>query len=557
MKQKLLTKSLLLLTALLGGVSSAWADDSFNIPKELGTCIPLSTSSDPSFESYITTNDNFNLDTRLKVGNTYYTVGAKSGAKTVQIAFKVKATVNGDYVFGFKTGSNNGTSTVSITKQKSGDENITTITDNESVIQDGNWDPNQKHVFHIGELVKDNIYTITLTAEKQSGNYAGNFGLFYFHRVNQYPTLPTAGTIADTDTHIELSDASFYKSQYNNDKVISGLDDGGYMDNVLLYNNTAGYFNLLLNVKDFKANGTLTATIYDFTNGEQESTATIDITGDGDKTITLPTPITTGLKKLRFDFTGTKTSGTIFNYRYVTTNITKYSVNEDYNYTPAAVDNVDVELTRTLPANKWATIVLPFNVTVKQAKETFGDDVKLAQLTGINSDNMEFSSVDMTTDENATAMNANEPYMIFVPAGLSEAKTINGVTIVEGTPSKTTVSGIDFIGSYDATTDIPASDGTYTYYFVSDNKLYKTAASGAANTMKGTRAYFKVPGTAAARLKGFVFDNDETTGIGDATRLNDKGQKINDKVFFNLSGQRVSKAKKGLYIVGGKKMIVK
>lgn len=548
MKQKLLTKSILLLTALLGGVTSAWADETFNIPQALGSYIPLSTSSDPSFESYIITNDKFNLDSRLKDGNTYYTVGAKSGAETAQIAFKVKATESSDYIFGFKTGSNNGTSTVSITKQKSGDENITTITDNESVIQDGNWDPNQKHVFHIGELVKDNIYTITLTAEKQSGNYAGNFGLFYFHRVNQYPTLPTAGSIADTDTHIDLSDASYYKSQYNNnDKVISGLDDGGYMDNVLLYNNTAGYFNLLLNVKDFKANGTLKATIYDFTNGEQESTATIDIIGNGDKTIALPTPITTGLKKLRFDFTGTQTGGTIFNYQYVTTNITKYSVNENYNYTPAAVDNVDVELTRTLPANKWATIVLPFALTAEQVTSTFGEGTKLAQLTGVNENNITFST--------ATAMNANEPYMIYVPEGLSEAKTINGVTIVEGTPSKTTVSGIDFIGSYDALTNIPASDGTYTYYFVSDNKLWKTAESGSgtADTMQGTRAYFKVPGTSAARLRGFVIDSNNTTGISSVATTSQR----TEEDYYDLQGRRVKSPKRGLYIVNGKKMVVK
>ena len=49
----------------------------------------------------------------------------------------------------------------------------------------------------------------------------------------------------------------------------------------------------------------------------------------------------------------------------------------------------------------------------------------------------------------------------------------------------------------------------------------------------------------------------ETTGVNDATRLNDKGQMINDKVIYNLSGQRVSKPTKGLYIVNGRKMIKK
>ena len=236
-------------------------------------------------------------------------------------------------------------------------------------------------------------------------------------------------------------------------------------------------------------------------------------------------------------------TGTVDTYEYL---------NESTSYTPTAI-TANVTLTRTLPADKWATIVLPFNVTVKQAKETFGNEVKLAQLTGINSDNMEFSSVDMTTDENATAMNANEPYMIYVPEGLSEAKTINGVTIVEGTPSKTSVSGIDFIGSYDALTNIPASDGSNTYYFVSDNKLWKTAESGTADTMQGTRAYFKVPGTSAARLRGFVIDSNNTTGISSVATTSQR----TEEDYYDLQGRRVKSPKRGLYIVNGKKMVVK
>jgi len=88
----------------------------------------------------------------------------------------------------------------------------------------------------------------------------------------------------------------------------------------------------------------------------------------------------------------------------------------------------------------------------------------------------------------------------------------------------------------------------------------------------------------AARGLNFVFEGDElpimgeTTGISDASHLNDKGQMINDKRggVYNLNGQRVqtsnffdersgkaerkvqtSKLKKGLYIVNGKKVVIK
>ena len=48
----------------------------------------------------------------------------------------------------------------------------------------------------------------------------------------------------------------------------------------------------------------------------------------------------------------------------------------------------------------------------------------------------------------------------------------------------------------------------------------------------------------------------QTTGIGDALRLNDKGEMINDHI-YNLQGQRISTLQKGLNIVNGRKVFVK
>ena len=47
---------------------------------------------------------------------------------------------------------------------------------------------------------------------------------------------------------------------------------------------------------------------------------------------------------------------------------------------------------------------------------------------------------------------------------------------------------------------------------------------------------------------------DEATDISAA--LNDNGEMINDKV-YDLQGRRVAQPNKGMYIVNGKKMIVK
>ena len=47
--------------------------------------------------------------------------------------------------------------------------------------------------------------------------------------------------------------------------------------------------------------------------------------------------------------------------------------------------------------------------------------------------------------------------------------------------------------------------------------------------------------------------DDGETGIG--ATLNDKGQK--DRIFYDLQGRKVSEPTRGLYIVNGKKVVVK
>ena len=49
----------------------------------------------------------------------------------------------------------------------------------------------------------------------------------------------------------------------------------------------------------------------------------------------------------------------------------------------------------------------------------------------------------------------------------------------------------------------------------------------------------------------------QTSGISDASRLNDKGKMINDKLIYNLQGQRIRSLQKGLNIVNGQKIYVK
>ncbi len=201
-----------------------------------------------------------------------------------------------------------------------------------------------------------------------------------------------------------------------------------------------------------------------------------------------------------------------------------------------------VAVKRTIAADKWSTIVVPFDMNNSQITTAFGSGAKVAQLTGFENGELQFMT--------ASSINANEPCLIKVASDFTSA-TVSGVNIVEGTPEKTSIEGVDFIGSYAATIDIPASDATNSYYFISNSQLYKTAASGTANTLKTLRAYFKVPTTGEGRELTFTVDGN-VTAIRNLTPALSQGE----GAWYDLQGRRISQPQKGLYIVNGKKVFV-
>jgi len=70
--------------------------------------------------------------------------------------------------------------------------------------------------------------------------------------------------------------------------------------------------------------------------------------------------------------------------------------------------------------------------------------------------------------------------------------------------------------------------------------------------MKGFRAYFTgIPANATARLSF-----DETTSIGEELRVKSE-EFATSSEFFDLQGRRVAHPTKGLYIVNGRKVVVK
>lgn len=107
------------------------------------------------------------------------------------------------------------------------------------------------------------------------------------------------------------------------------------------------------------------------------------------------------------------------------------------------------------------------------------------------------------------------------------------------------------------------SDENGAYYFVmrkantaEDALTFAPITTAHAVTIPAGKVYITVPSSAftdGARALKVSFGDDETTGIDNLTPALSNGE----GVVYNLNGQRIDKPAKGLYIVNGKKVLVK
>ena len=238
--------------------------------------------------------------------------------------------------------------------------------------------------------------------------------------------------------------------------------------------------------------------------------------------------------------------------------ISQYTILEETSTTaPTAQSDVDVLVRRTIKANEWSTICLPFAMTAEQVKTAFGDDVVLKDFNGYtttedNDENIvaievKFKAVDPVVIED------NHPYVIKVSSAISEF-TVNDVDIAP--ENKPTVAAIErkkkqwseLIGTYVANTTVEEN-----CLFLSDNKFWYSNGS---TKMKGFRAYFDFYDVlsevenASARID---FNFDDTTGIKEI-----HGANGNAEGTYDLQGRKVEEpTNKGLYIVNGRKVVKK
>ena len=219
---------------------------------------------------------------------------------------------------------------------------------------------------------------------------------------------------------------------------------------------------------------------------------------------------------------------------------------------PENATGVNVVVKRTIKANDWSTICLPFEMSEEQVKAAFGDDVELADFTRWSSEedddgNIVSINIDFT---DVTEIEANHPYIIKVTETISKFN-VDGVDIeVDEEPvvqvGKKKAERGYFTGCYVANTEVPENN-----LFLSENKFWY---SKGLTKMKAFRGFFELADVLTA-VEGadsrisMSFDN-QAEGIKETSSL--KSQSSN---LYDLQGRRVVKPGKGLYIQNGRKVI--
>ena len=220
----------------------------------------------------------------------------------------------------------------------------------------------------------------------------------------------------------------------------------------------------------------------------------------------------------------------------------------------AAANKVKVK--RTINANEWSTICLPFAMTEAQVTVAFGNDVQLANFTGYDVEEEGQAVIGIKVNfANVSAMLANHPYLIKVssPINYDEGFTVDGVVVAPidepeinyGTSRKPKA----FVGTYKVKT-VPDL-----CLFINGNKFWYSTGN---TVMKGFRGYFDFVDVLtdvenSINDSRISFSFDEPTGMSnDNVNLN-----LNSNSYYDMQGRRVETPGKGLYIRNGKKAVVK
>lgn len=219
--------------------------------------------------------------------------------------------------------------------------------------------------------------------------------------------------------------------------------------------------------------------------------------------------------------------------------------------------NVTIENRGTLYAGEWNMMCLPFKLSAAGYKKAFGEDVKVAEFTGVTkSEGGELVSFNLAYINEKNGMKAATPYLI-KPSKDIDTKTLKfeGVKVSTKTTKEQATGDVNckLIGTLQPTI---LDKGHQQLVLKARNEL-QYMAPNSTTPMQACRAYFELTGTVAA-AKNFSFSIDgETTGVK-VIDVNAPSASTNTRV-YNMNGQLVGTSvenlPQGIYVIAGKKVV--
>lgn len=230
--------------------------------------------------------------------------------------------------------------------------------------------------------------------------------------------------------------------------------------------------------------------------------------------------------------------------------INKLEVDKQYNVT----------LNRTFGADKWYSVVLPFSVSQKQMKSVFGDGVKVLHYSDV-------TGTDLNLFEHFYQMIVGGTPVLMKPAKDVTNPKFNNVTLTSKTVVDIENTGFKCTGSWN-NVDFPE----YSYFIdAKTNSFYQydptKVETGTVKPHAGAFRSWVIASENASTAKQLTMhingieEQGETTAIWNAISGNDDAE-VATKGIYSLSGQKMNATDtrslpKGIYIVNGKKFIVK
>lgn len=231
--------------------------------------------------------------------------------------------------------------------------------------------------------------------------------------------------------------------------------------------------------------------------------------------------------------------------------INKLEVDKQYNVT---LNN------RTFRSGRWYSVVLPFSVSQKQMKSVFGNDVKVLHYNDVD-------GTDLNLFEHFYQMIVGGTPVLVKPSQDVTNPVFKNVTLTSKEVVDIENTGFKCTGSWD-NVDFPA----YSYFIdAKTNSFYQYDPTKVkTNTVKPHAGAFRswvIASENASTAKQLTMhingieEQGETTAIWNAISGNNDAE-VASKGIYSLSGQKMNAADtrslpKGIYIVNGKKFIVK